>query len=64
MATFSWKSSVDGTWAIAGNWTLVTGTGTPPPGSKTTNTDVAIITKLSSTAYTGHLGGWHDLRCQ
>jgi hypothetical protein len=54
MATFSWKSSVDGTWNTAADWTLVgTPTGTPPPGNPpSVNIDTAIISKDDSTSYT------------
>jgi hypothetical protein len=56
MATFSWNTDTGGTWNTGADWTLVAGTGTPPPGSTIPNTDVAIITKIDTTAYTVTLG--------
>jgi hypothetical protein len=49
MATFTWTNNSGGTWATAADWTP---TLNAPPGSTSVDTDVAIITKLSSTAYT------------
>ncbi|HME20157.1 MAG TPA: Hint domain-containing protein [Acetobacteraceae bacterium] len=52
MATFIWNSDTGGTWNTASDWTLLEGTGTPPPGNPpSVNTDVAIVTSLP-TAYT------------
>src|SRR5215475_10333261 len=52
MATFTWNTDAGGTWNTASDWKLTGGSGTPPPGSTTPNTDLAIITKIDSTAYT------------
>ena len=43
MATFTWIASTltPGNWNTPDDWTLIGVTGTAPPGSTTTNTDVA-----------------------
>jgi hypothetical protein len=49
MATFTWGSDVTGTWNTGGSWNP---TLNAPPGSTTTSTDVAVLTKLGSKDYT------------
>src|SRR5271157_1808982 len=57
MATFKWNNDAGGTWNTSGDWTLVSGPGASPPGSGTPNTDLAVITKISSTSYTVTVSG-------
>jgi hypothetical protein len=49
MAIFVWNTDQGGLWGTAKDWTPTTNA---PPGSTSTDTDTAIITKLSSASYT------------
>jgi hypothetical protein len=48
MATFTWNAPTSGNWNVGTDWTLTGGTGTPPPGSVTPDTDVAVLSGASS----------------
>jgi hypothetical protein len=43
MATFTWRAGTSARWGATTDWTLTGGAGTPPPGSKTTATDIATL---------------------
>jgi hypothetical protein len=45
MATFTWTTTSNNNWGLGSNWNPSSGA---PPGGSTTDTDVAIITNVSS----------------
>src|ERR1700722_18401208 len=50
MATFTWIANTltNMDWNTPADWVLIGGTGTAPPGSTTTNTDVATFSNTTS----------------
>src|SRR5579859_3337364 len=54
MGTFTWSAGTSASWNTAADWTLVGGSGTAPPGSGSTKTDVATL--ANSTSGTGAYG--------
>jgi hypothetical protein len=53
VATFTWKAAgTSGDWNTAADWTLTGGTGTPPPGSTSADSDIAQLGASRHTAYT------------
>lgn len=48
MGTFTWSAGTSADWNTPADWTLVGETGSPPPGSATTKTDIATFGNSSS----------------